>query len=163
MISRPVAAVRAVLVAVLVGAVGLGLVWLLEEVAGLRPVIRDVAASGTRVNILYWGLLAFIGCVALLLGSLSGGVPLVEKFVAGPGQAVGLMLAVLGATVVAPTAGLWAADMISGRAATPLLVGELIGLASAAAYILQRGSPDSADAWPTAGRTQSRSWGSRSF
>ncbi len=160
--NLPIALLRALIVATVVGGIGVGLLLFAHSQGEVQRTITDVAGDAERVNIVWWATSGFIGCVAALSGLVAGGLAVVDQTLHGPGRAitvVGLPLAVwLAGGLLLVDRGGWLATGTT----LPLGFGLAIGLAAAAVYLVYRGGVDDPYATFQSGSSDhGRSWGSR--
>lgn len=162
MITRPVAVVRALLVAGVVWGLGSAATFAVFKAMGAHTTIADVSGQSHRVQIIWWGAQAFFACAGGVLGVALGGTALTSAGLAGPGSAAGwasVPVLVGGAGVLA---AINATEVIGRPLALACLVGLVIGVAGGATYVIESGTPDDLDVFRNAsGRRTGQSWGSR--
>ncbi len=159
--TRPVAVTRALIVTLVSAVVGAILVMAVFSFGDIEPTIRDLGDNESRVNIVWWGLTAAAGCVATLLGVISGGMALTSSGLDVPWRAVLLMGVIVGGIGAAVAGAVLVSGLLPQHTAVPMLVGLLIGVTGGAAYVLQRGVPDRDLSWYVEEQRQSKAWGSR--
>lgn len=142
MITKPVGVARALIVALVIWAVGAGIVIGLFRLFDASSTI-DLGGPQNRVQIVWLGSHAFVACLAALLGVLMGGLALTNALVTAPKSAAAATAApVLGVTA-AIVGALSVGGLIQGSVLIAILVGLVIGTTAGAFFIILSGTPES--------------------
>jgi len=161
MITTPVAIARALIVALVVWAIGAGIVVGLFRLFDASSTI-DLGGSQNRVQIVWLGSHAFVACMAALVGVLLGGVALTNALVTDPKAAAAATAAPVLVVTASIAGGLSVGDLIQGSVLIAMLVGLVIGTTAGAFFITLSGTPESPS--PFGHRSSNagvRGWGSR--